>query len=52
MPGYRDLSYLLKNMEPTSVPGSYVFTTVSDETLENLGSTPRLVFREDEAITV
>ena len=52
MTGYKDLSYLLKNMEPTNIPGAYVFATVSDETLEILGSAPRLVFREDEAITV
>ncbi|MGY5859719.1 MAG: ACT domain-containing protein [Candidatus Thorarchaeota archaeon] len=52
MPGYKELSYLLKNMEPTHVAGSYVFATVPEETLETLGSAPRLVFREDEAITV
>ncbi|MHA1134894.1 MAG: ACT domain-containing protein [Candidatus Thorarchaeota archaeon] len=52
MTGYKELSYLLKNMEPSHVPGSYIFATVSEETLETLGSTPRLVFREDEAITV
>ena len=52
MSGYKELSYLLKNMEPTHVPGSYVFGTVSAETLETLSYTVRLVFREDEAITV
>ena len=52
MPGYRELSYLLKNMEPVHVQGSYIFATVSEETLETLGSTPLLVFREAEAITV
>ena len=52
MTGYKDLSYLLKNMEPAHVAGSYIFATVSEETLETLGSTPRLVFREEEAITV
>ena len=52
MTGYKELSYLLKNMKPTHVPGAYIFATVSEETLETLGSAPRLVFREDEAITV
>ena len=52
MKGYRDLSYLLKNMEPTHVPGSYIYATVTEEILDSLGSAPRLVFREDEAITV
>jgi len=52
MHGYRELSYLLKNMEPVHVPGSYIFAAVSQEILENLGSTPLLVFREKEAITV
>lgn len=52
MPGYRELSYLLKNMEPVHMQGSYIFATVSDETLETLGSAPLLVFREAEAITV
>ncbi|TFG97193.1 ACT domain-containing protein [Candidatus Thorarchaeota archaeon] len=52
MPGYRELSFLLKNMEPAHVPGSYIFATVSEETLGTLGSAPMLVFREEEAITV
>ena len=52
MTGYKELSYLLKNMEPTHVPGAYIFATVSEETVETLGSAPRLVFREEEAITV
>ena len=52
MTGYKELSYLLKNMKPTHVSGSYIFTTVNEETLANLGSAPRLTFREDEAITV
>jgi uncharacterized protein len=52
MTSYKDLSFLLKNMEPAHVPGSYIFATVSEESLESLGVTPRLVFREDEAITV
>ncbi|TFH07182.1 MAG: hypothetical protein E4H14_09090, partial [Candidatus Thorarchaeota archaeon] len=52
MLGYRELSYLLKNMEPAHVPGSYIFATVSEETLETLGANPLLVFREKEAITV
>ncbi|MGY5879987.1 MAG: ACT domain-containing protein [Candidatus Thorarchaeota archaeon] len=52
MTGYKELSFLLKNMEPTHVPDSYIFATVSEEILEILGSAPRLVFREDEAITV
>lgn len=52
MSGYRELSYLLKNMEPVQVPGSYIFAKVSEETLETLGSSPRLVYREAEAITV
>ena len=52
MTGYTELSFLLKNMKPTHVAGSYIFATVSEETLETLGSDPRLVFREEEAITV
>jgi len=52
MTGYKELSYLLKNMRPTHVPGAYIFATVSEENLETLGSDPRLVFREEEAITV
>ena len=52
MTGFRDLSYLLKNMEPVQVPGSYIFAKISEETLEALGSSPRLVYREAEAITV
>ena len=51
MPGYKELSYLLKNMEPAHVPGSYIFAAVSEETLETLEN-PLLVFREKEAITV
>lgn len=50
--GYKDLSYLLKNMEPAHVPGVYIFATVSEEILEVLGASPLLVFRENEAITV
>ncbi|TFG32717.1 ACT domain-containing protein [Candidatus Thorarchaeota archaeon] len=52
MSGYRDLSFLLKNMEPVQVPGSFIFTKISGETLETLGSSPILVYREAEAITV
>jgi hypothetical protein len=52
MHGYKDLSYLLKNMEPAHMPGSYIFATVSEETLERLGAAPLLIFREVEAITV
>jgi len=52
MHGYRELSFLLKNMEPAHVPGSYIFAAVSQDILETLESTPLLVFREKEAITV
>jgi len=52
MSGFKELSYLLKNMKPTHVPGSYIFASVSENTLKKLGSTPLLVFREDEGITV
>ena len=52
MSGYKELSYLLKNMKPTHVPGLYIFATVADDTLKTLGSSPLLVFREDEGITV
>ena len=52
MKGSSDLKFLLKNMKPKHVPGEYVFATVSEETLETLGTIPRLVYREDEAITV
>ena len=52
MSGYKELSYLLKNMKPTHVPGSYVFATITEDTLKTLGSTPLLVFREDEGISV
>ena len=52
MSGYTELSYLLKNMKPTHVPGSYIFSNVSEDKLKKLGSTPLLIFREDEGITV
>jgi len=52
MSGYKELSYLLKNMKPEHVPGSYIFNTVTENTLKNLGSTPLMLFREDEGITV
>jgi hypothetical protein len=39
-------------MNPVHVPGSYIFATISEQTLGLLGSHPRLIFREDEAITV
>jgi len=52
MKGARDLKFLLKNMEPVHVPGEYVFTTISRETLEKLVTPPLLIYREDEAITV
>jgi hypothetical protein len=52
MSGYRELSYLLKNMKPAHVPGSYIFANITEDKLKNLGSTPLLVFREDEGITV
>ena len=52
MTGYKELSYLLKNMKPKHEPGSYIFATVREDTLEALGSTPLLVFREDEGVTV
>ena len=52
MKGYKELSYLLKNMKPAHVPGSFIFATVTEETLKSLGSTPRMIFREVEAITV
>ncbi|MHA1577908.1 MAG: ACT domain-containing protein [Candidatus Thorarchaeota archaeon] len=52
MKRFRDLKFLLKNMKPKHVPGEYVFVTVSEETLETLGTIPRLVYREDEGTTV
>jgi hypothetical protein len=52
MTGYKDLSYLLKNMEPVHILGTYVFAAVSEDTLKTLGTAPRLVFREHESITV
>jgi hypothetical protein len=52
MSGYKELSYLLKNMDPTIMPGSYIFATVTEDTLKALGSTALMVFREDEGITV
>jgi len=52
MKGSRDLKFLVKNMKPIHVKGEFVFATVSEETLETLGTIPRLVFREEEAITV
>jgi hypothetical protein len=39
-------------MKPSHVPGSYIFASVTEDKLKNLGSTPLFVFREDEGITV
>lgn len=39
-------------MKPIHIPGEYVFATVSEETIETLGTIPLLIYREAEAITV
>ena len=52
MKGSLDLNFLLKNMKPVRVQGEFVFTTLSEETLESLVTPPLLIYREDEAITV
>lgn len=52
MDNSKNLSYLIKNMNPVHVPGTYVFTKVpsipSAEILENVFS----IVREDEGITL
>jgi hypothetical protein len=51
MPGEKDLSILLKNMEPVLHEGDYVFCTVTDLKEIDINSVTG-IFRESEGITV
>ena len=48
--GNRDLSYLLKMMNPVLNDGEFVFSTVQDST--SLGDNAVLLFREEEGTSV
>lgn len=52
MPAIKDLGKLLCGLKPELVKGEYVFCTVSEKQLRELESTPRLIFREKEGVTV
>lgn len=51
MPGESNLDSLLRNMQPTVVPGEYVICAIHESQLEGL-ETPLLIFREIEGLTV
>ena len=50
--GIKDLSILLKSIEPKLMPGKYVYCKVEEEILSELLKIPLMVFKEDEAITL
>lgn len=50
MTGIKNLSELLRSMNPKQVDGEYVYCTASNDYLPNLKN-PLLVYREDEGIT-
>lgn len=52
MTGFRDLRFLLENIEPRHIPGEFVFCSIDTNTLRALRDTPLLIFRETEGITV
>ncbi len=47
-----NLTQLLKSMQPKLVPGKYVFCTVPKSKLSALKITPKLLFREEEGVTL
>jgi hypothetical protein len=50
MTGSRDLSHLLRNIEPKLKEGEFVFCSVSEA--ENLRDEAIMVYREDEGLTL
>lgn len=52
MVGINNLKILLKEMKPKLHEKEFVFCTVSEEHFPKLKIKPRLVFKEDEGITV
>ncbi|MFQ5722360.1 MAG: ACT domain-containing protein, partial [Candidatus Aminicenantales bacterium] len=52
MSGITDLGTLLEAMKPERVSGEFVFCSVSEEQLADLSLIPKLMFREDEGITL
>ncbi|MBI4980047.1 hypothetical protein HZC30_00650 [Candidatus Woesearchaeota archaeon] len=51
-PAISDLNQLLKSMQPKLVSGKYVFCTVPKVKLTSLKITPKLLFQEEEGVTL
>lgn len=47
-----NLSQLLRSMHPELIPGKYVFCTISKGKLSSLKIKPKLIFHEEEGVTV